>query len=132
MRRIFFKFSVFFAGVEADSLEETIESPISFDISHLNSQQTPQKKKQITENHFFYAKQEKITRAKVRMIAMYQLPLPFVHSDRFMEFMKIIKPNYRVPYPQAIRVRLEVAYDKIRKEITEHLIKASSAITTND
>jgi len=81
LQRIFFKFSVFFAGVEANSLKEIIEPLIPS--TNSNSQETPRKKKQMTENHFSHAKQEKITRA--RMIAMYRLPLLFVQSGGIYE-----------------------------------------------
>lgn len=67
------------------------------------------------------------------MVAMCQLLLLFVHSDGFIEFMKIIEPHFKIPYPQAIRARLELSYDKIRGKILEYLDKASSiAITTDE
>jgi len=59
------------------------------------------------------------------MIAKCQLPLSFVHSDGFVEFMEVAEPGYKPVYPQAILARLQLVYREVRDKIKAVLNKVS-------
>ncbi|XP_036347407.1 zinc finger BED domain-containing protein 1-like, partial [Rhagoletis pomonella] len=77
-------------------------------------------------------RQENITKALAKMIAMCQLKLSFSHSQGFINFMKEVDPGYKVPYPQAIKSRLGLAYNEVREKITKRLETVSSVSLTTD
>ncbi|KYN09799.1 Zinc finger BED domain-containing protein 1 [Trachymyrmex cornetzi] len=66
------------------------------------------------------------------MIAINQLPISFVSSEGFKDFMKVIEPNYSIPSRGSIYYRLKMAYNQIREKLSLEISKICSFALTID
>ena len=66
------------------------------------------------------------------LIAESLLPVPFVDSQAFKNFMKIVEPGYTMPSSETSLSRLKAAYDNKKEHVEKILESASSVCLTSD
>ena len=54
---------------------------------------------------------ENINQALSHLIVMNMLPVSFVESDVFKNFMAVVEPGYNVPCKETVMKRIDLLYD---------------------
>lgn len=75
---------------------------------------------------------ELLDRASIKMIVSNQLPLSFISSTGFRDFMKLVEPNYKVPCEVTFKNRLMLVYDDVCMRIKAELNAALSVSFSTD
>ncbi|XP_017480504.1 PREDICTED: uncharacterized protein LOC108375202 isoform X2 [Rhagoletis zephyria] len=60
------------------------------------------------------------------------LPISFLSSEGFRDFMKLLEPGYKVPSQQSILSRLQLFYNDVREKIANDLAEVESASISVD
>ena len=68
----------------------------------------------------------------MNLIVTNQLPLSFINSNGFREFMALIEPNYKLPCDATFKNRLMFVYDDVRSQIKSELNAASYVSFSTD
>lgn len=66
------------------------------------------------------------------MVVSNQLPLSFIGSNGFRDFMKLVEPNYKVPCEATFKNRLMLVYDDVSSQIKAELNAALSVSFSTD
>ncbi|RLU25469.1 hypothetical protein DMN91_001979 [Ooceraea biroi] len=75
---------------------------------------------------------EIINQSLTKMIATTQLPLSFVSSPGFVNFMSVIEPNYKMCKEDTLKKRLNNLYTEVKNKIREELRDVSIVACTSD
>lgn len=75
---------------------------------------------------------EEIDQALVKMIIINQLPLSFVSSAGFKQFMNVVERCYAIPREDVAKKRLRLIYDNVKAQVVSELAAATSVSWTSD
>lgn len=75
---------------------------------------------------------ELITQSLMKMIGVDMLPLSFVTSNGFREFMNVVDPNFNIPCRQTIKNRLVYVYEQVSTKIAAELSEVSVVAWTSE
>lgn len=75
---------------------------------------------------------ELINQALTKMIITDMLPISFVTSPGFREFMAVAEPNFVIPCPKSIKSRIILAYDRVATKIAAEMSKVPFVAWTSD
>lgn len=63
---------------------------------------------------------------------MTQMPLSFISCPGFLQFMAVLEPNYKPCKEEALKRRLELIYDAVKKAVSEELQAVKYVACTSD
>ncbi|XP_026828422.1 zinc finger BED domain-containing protein 1 [Ooceraea biroi] len=73
-----------------------------------------------------------IDKALTKMIALTLLPISTVSNPGFIQFMNVIEPTYKVPSAPTMTVRINMAFEEIKKAVLSKLAKVDHVALSTD
>lgn len=129
MKYNFFKF-VFSSRTSICATSLSSSSSVNVRISDCT--QPTRKKRRINNDNFSVDRQEQISQAIAYMISANRLPISFVQSDGFKQFMLFVEPSYQIPVASTILSQLQLLYGELRAKIMNALSSVSFVALKTD